>query len=53
MELWSYAMKHSADPEDSEHWTGEPDAVAAVALVTCLGIAALVFLLLAAVQLHG
>ena len=53
MELWSYAMKHSADPEDSAHWTGEPDAVAAVALVTCLGIAALVFLLLAAVQLHG
>jgi hypothetical protein len=46
-------MKPSTDHEDSEHWTGEPDTVAALALAACLAIAALVFVLLAAAQLHG
>ncbi len=35
----------------SEGWTGEQDAVAAIALVVCLAIAALIFVLLAAVEL--
>jgi hypothetical protein len=39
------------DASRSEGWTGEPDAVAAIALVACLAIAALIFVLLAAIEL--
>lgn len=35
----------------SEGWTGEQDAVAAIALVACLAIAALIFTLLAIIEL--
>jgi hypothetical protein len=35
----------------SEGWTGEQDAVSAIALVACLAIAALIFVLLAAIEL--
>ena len=40
-------------PEEkrSEDWTGEPDAVAAIALAVSLAVAALVFLVVAAVEL--
>ena len=35
-----------------ESWTGAPDNVAAIALGACLGIAGLVFLFLAAGEMH-
>ncbi|HVY91001.1 MAG TPA: hypothetical protein VG942_19185 [Hyphomonadaceae bacterium] len=35
-----------------EGWTGQPDNVAAIALVACLFVAGLVFLVLAAGELH-
>ena len=40
-------------PEDkrAEDWTGEPDAVAAIALAICLAVAALTFLVVAVVEL--
>jgi hypothetical protein len=40
-------------PEEkrSEDWTGEPDAVAAIALAVCLAVAALIFLVVAVVEL--
>jgi len=39
------SVHHDRDSErwTSEGWTGEQDAVAAIALVACLAIAALVF----------
>lgn len=37
---------------EAEGWTGEQDIVAAVALAVCLGVAGLIFLLIAAADLH-
>jgi hypothetical protein len=53
MESWSDAMKTFDDNRNSEGWTGEPDAVAAIALAACLAGAALIFLLVAAAGLHA
>ena len=50
--LWSGAMKPFNDNRNSERWTGEPDAVAAISLAACLAAAALIFLLMAAMELH-
>ena len=46
-------VNHDRDTERwaSEGWTGEQDAVAAIALVVSLAIAALIFVLIAAVEL--
>jgi hypothetical protein len=46
-------MKFFDDDRNSENWTGEPDAVAAIALAVCLAAAALIFLIVAAAELHG
>jgi len=45
-------MKPFDDNRNSERWTGEPDAVAAIALAACLAAAALIFLLVATMGLH-
>jgi hypothetical protein len=39
------------EPWTSEGWTGEQDAAAAIALVACLAIAAMIFVLLAVIEL--
>jgi hypothetical protein len=46
--------EHREDAGDwtSEGWTGEQDTVSAAALAACLAIAALIFLFLAAGELH-
>jgi hypothetical protein len=46
-------VDHDGDPErwTSEGWTGEQDTVAAIALAVSLAIAALIFLLIAAIEL--
>ena len=44
-------MRPFDDSRNSENWTGEPDAVAAIALAACLAIAALIFLVVAVVEL--
>jgi len=44
-------MKTFDDEKRAEDWTGEPDAVAAIALAICLAVAALTFLVVAAVEL--
>lgn len=41
----------TSEVRKSEGWTGEQDAVAAIALVVSLAIAALIFVLLAAIEL--
>ena len=48
------SVHHDKESENwtSEGWTGEQDAVAAFALVACLAAAALIFLLVAAAELH-
>jgi hypothetical protein len=48
------SVHHDNDSENwtSEGWTGEQDAVAAIALAVCLAGAALIFLLVAAAELH-
>ena len=42
---------NSQDWPNSHDWTGEPDTVAAIALAICLAAAALIFLVVAAVEL--
>lgn len=46
-------VEHDRAPDSwtSEGWTGESDAVAAIALVACLAIAAVILTLLAAIEL--
>ena len=44
-------MRPFDDNRKSENWTGEPDAVAAIALAACLANAALIFLVVAVVEL--
>jgi hypothetical protein len=46
-------VEHDSEPErwTSEGWTGEQDVVAAIALVVCLAIAAMIFVLLAVIEL--
>jgi hypothetical protein len=46
-------VEHDREPESwtSEGWTGETDSVAAIALIACLAIAAVIFILLAAIEL--
>ena len=46
-------MKPFDDRRDSEKWTGEPDTVAPISLAACLAAAALIFTLLAIVELSG
>jgi hypothetical protein len=53
MVLWSKAMEPLRDNRETEGWTGEPDAVAAIALAVCLALAGLIFLLIAAIELRG
>jgi hypothetical protein len=51
MNLGSDAMATVPTEKRAEDWTGEPDAVAAIALAACLAIGALIFLVVAAVEL--
>lgn len=45
-------LRKDTDDWTSEGWTGEQDTVSAAALAACLAIAALIFLFLAAGELH-